>query len=266
MANAKRYAKRFKDAKKSHKKNIILKKIKMQNILLIIFASIFIVSGCILLKWYIDTGRSDDKYKDLAKQVIQVNNSEENTNQDQVDFEKLKSINPDTLAWIKIDGTTINYPVMKTIDNSYYLTKNFYKEYDVCGSLFLDYKSNLTDKNIVIYGHNIKRGIMFSDLEKIVNGKLGNDIDIDLYTPDKMMKFKVFSSYNIEPEDYAINTSIKENDLNEFKETLKQRSEIGFESEYINSNQILTLSTCDRSGKKRVLVHGCLEEVNYINK
>ena len=52
-------------------------------------------------------------------------------------------------------------------------------------------------------------------------------------------------------------------ELDEFKKTLKERSSIDFESEYNNSNQILTLSTCDRTGKRRVLVHAGLEEISY---
>ena len=104
---------------------------------------------------------------------------------------------------------------------------------------------------------------MFADLENIANGKLGNNINIELYMPDRKMNFKVFSSYNIDPEDYAINTSITENELDEFKTTLKERSSMDFESEHENTNQVLTLSTCDRTGKKRVLVHAGLEEIHY---
>ena len=260
--HTKRRIKHYNNAKQSESKNKKSRKRLIQNIFLIIFVIIFLASGGILLKWYLDTGKSNDKYKELAEKVIYIN--KENSNEQNIDFNKLESINSDVEAWLKIDGTIINYPVMKTTDNNYYLTRNFYKEYDSCGSIFLDYRSNLTDKNIVIYGHNIKRGLMFADLEKITNGELGNNIDIELYMPNKKMIFKVFSSYAIKPEDYSINTSITENELDEFKQVLKQRSEIEFESEYTNSNQILTLSTCDNTGKKRILVHASLNEISYI--
>ncbi len=260
--HAKKYARRSPiDAKKLKRRKRKSNNNKIQNVLLILFIVIFLVSGFILLKWFLDTNKSNDTYKELAQEVVNVN--EENPDGNKIDFEKLKSINSDVVAWIKIDGTTINYPVMKTTDNNYYLKKNFYKEYDVCGSLFLDYKSNLTDKNIVIYGHNIKRGIMFADLENIANGKLGDNINIELYMPDRKMNFQVFSSYDIDPEDYSINTSIAENELDEFKTTLKTRSSMDFESECDYTNQILTLSTCDRTGKKRILVHAGLQELQY---
>ena len=93
----------------------------------------------------------------MAEKTNPDENSQSNTqveNDKQViDFEKLKSINPDVVAWIKIDGTTIDYPIMQTTNNEYYLKKDIYNNYEQCGSIFLDYKnnSNFTDKNIVVY-------------------------------------------------------------------------------------------------------------------
>ena len=242
-------------------------KIGIQEILLIIFICAFFVSGYILLNWYINTEKSNETYEQLEEQVIsqeEVENSENTEKESIIDFEKLININSDVVAWIKIDGTNINYPVVKSTDNNYYLNKNFYKENDICGSIFLDYRSNMTDKNIVMFGHNIKRGYMISDLEKIAKGEIGSNINIIVYTQDKIMSFDVFSSYIIEPEDMAINTRINEENLYEFKQTMKKRSQKNFEGEYLNSNQILTLSTCDRSGKNRVLVHAGLNNIEYI--
>ena len=127
--HAKRYAKSPIDARKIERRKRKTKINKMQDILLIIVIFIFLVSGFILLKWFLDTNKSEDTYKELAQEVVSVN--EENADKNAIDFEKLKSINPDVVAWIKINGTTINYPVMKTTDNNYYLKKNFYKEYDI---------------------------------------------------------------------------------------------------------------------------------------
>lgn len=243
-------------------------KIRIQEILLIIFICTFFISGYILLNWYINTEKSNITYEQLGKQVIsqeeKVENSDNVEKENIIDFEQLNNINSDVVAWINIDGTNINYPVVKTTDNNYYLNKNFYKENDICGSIFLDYRSNITDKNIVMFGHNIKRGYMFSDLEKIAKGEMGNNINITVYTQEKIMSFDVFSSYIIEPEDIAIDTRINEENLSEFKQNMKKRSQKNFEGEYLNSNQILTLSTCDRSGKNRVLVHAGLNKIDYI--
>ena len=74
-------------------------------------------------------------------------------------------------------------------------------------------------------------------------------------------KYKVFSSYKSEPEDYAINTSITENEYNEFINELKNRSQTDYGISPNESSQILTLSTCDNTGKKRILVHAKLDEI-----
>lgn len=269
MSRAKRYAdtKKTKNLqkRKNEDNNVQTKRMKNKNsmpkyqkILLIIFILIFIISGIILVRWYYNATKAEEKYKELSNEVTKVENEE-----DVIDFEKLKSINEEVVGWIKIDGTTIDYPIMQTTDNEYYLRKDIYNNYEQCGSIFLDYKnsSNFTDKNIVVYGHHIKKGIMFADLIKIYDGSLGNDVTVNIYTPEKTMKFKVFSSYETEPEDYSINTNIQNSNYLEFVNTLKQRSKNDFNAEFTNSNQILTLSTCDSSGKNRVLVHAALEEV-----
>jgi len=127
----------------------------------------------------------------------------------------------------------------------------------------MDYKNNpnFTDKNNVIYGHNIKKGIIFADLINIYNGNLGKDVNIEVSNLEKTMIFKVFSSYEIEPEEYSINTAITEKKFNDFTKTLKQRSKKEFNCEYTETDKILTLSTCNSTGKKRVLVHASLMEI-----
>lgn len=239
----------------------------VQKVFLIIFICIFCYSAFTLISWYIGTKKAESKYEDLAQKVIteDINQEpDESKNKPQgINFDELKQINEDIIGWIKIDGTTINYPIVKTINNEFYLKKDIYKEYDSCGSIFMDYKNkeDFTDKNNVIYGHHIKSGIMFADLVKIYKNQLGTDIDIHIYTPTKERVYKVFSSYEIEPEDYSINTSITENKYNEFIEVLKNRSTINYNINPQESSQILTLSTCDNTGKKRIIVHAKLNEI-----
>lgn len=239
----------------------------VQKVLLIIFICIFCYSAFTLISWYIGTKKAESKYEDLAQKVIteDINQEpDENKNKPQgINFDELKQINEDIIGWIKIDGTTINYPIVKTTDNEFYLKKDIYKEYDSCGSIFMDYKNheNFTDKNNVIYGHHIKSGIMFADLVNIYKGNLGTDIDVNIYTPSKERVYKIFSSYESNPEDYAINTSIKESEYDEFIENLKNRSSIDYKVSPKESSQILTLSTCDNTGKKRILVHAKLDKV-----
>lgn len=77
--------------------------------------------------------------------------------------------NADCIGWLSIDGTTISYPVMHTpSDPQKYLRRNFYGKYSQSGVPFLDGRCDLQNSNLIIYGHNMKNGTMFSDLKKYV--------------------------------------------------------------------------------------------------
>ena len=235
-----------------------IKDIKMpifQRCLLIFFILVFVISAIILFKWFVETSNSEKQYQQLSNDVNIENDGQEKDSS--IDFGKLKEINSDVVGWIKINETNIDYPIVQKNDNDYYLNKNFYNKNDRTGAIFLDYKnkSDFTDVNTVIYGHNIKRGTMFADLEDIYNGNLGKNVEINVHTPSQHLKYIVFSSYNIEPEEYGINTSISSNNYVEFKENLAKKSKINFEQNIESQSNILTLSTCDRTGKRRILVH-----------
>ena len=243
---------------------------KKYKFILLLLIVIFAISSFFIIKEILESKKQNDIYDDLQQIVTKndkndnvIKNNEKKTPKDNYNLKNIKNINSDVVGWIKIDNTTINYPIVKTTDNEFYLKKDIYKQYDQCGSIFMDYKNNkdFTDKNNVLYGHHIKSGIMFADLLKIYNNELGKDVNIYVYTPTMERKYKVFSSYKSEPEDYAINTSITENEYNEFINELKNRSQTDYGISPNESSQILTLSTCDNTGKKRILVHAKLDEI-----
>ena len=82
---------------------------------------------------------------------------------------KALEVNADTIAWIRVPGTGIDYPVLKSKENDYYLHRNIYGEYDEDGSIYLNNYSDTNDANLVIYGHNMQNGNMFSTLTKYLN-------------------------------------------------------------------------------------------------
>ena len=82
-----------------------------------------------------------------------------------INWENLKKKNPDIVGWIKIDGTKIDYPILKD-ENTFYLNHSYNKTYNANGSIFI-LDNNLCESNeTVIYGHNRLNGIMFSELSK----------------------------------------------------------------------------------------------------
>lgn len=83
--------------------------------------------------------------------------------------------NADCIGWLSIDGTNISYPVMHTpSDPQKYLRRNFYGKYSQSGVPFLDGRCDLQSTNLIIYGHNMRNGTMFSDLKKYVNREFLN--------------------------------------------------------------------------------------------
>ena len=244
------------------------KKIGFIRILLfILFLVLFIFSLVNLIRWAIFNHRSQKDIEEVQSAVI-VGEFEKEKAEDEaddeasnpVDFQALKEINSDAVAWIRIDGTNINYPVLQTSDNEYYLHKDINKKYSTCGWIFMDWQNNenFIDKNTVIYGHNIKSGVMFADLLKVQRGELGKDITIEIYTENQ--KF----SYVTEPEDYAIKSNIvSEDSMNQYLKTMISRSSVNYNIMPTKTDRVLTLSTCDNSGQNRVLVHAVLigEEV-----
>ena len=83
--------------------------------------------------------------------------------------------NADCIGWLSIDGTNISYPVMHTpSDPQKYLRRNFYGEYSQSGVPFIDGRCSLQSTNLIIYGHNMKNGTMFSDLKKYLDSEFLN--------------------------------------------------------------------------------------------
>lgn len=229
----------------------------VKKVLLFFFLIMFVVSGYKIIRWYIDTSNSKNKYEKIAEEAISIKDHNM-----VIDFVSLKQINPDVVAWIKIEDTPINYPIVQCEDNEYYLKKNFYKEPSAVGTLFLDFRNdkNLSDKNSIVFGHNMKNGSMFASLLDINNKKFGDDVIIKVYTPEKNMFFKVFSSYTTIPDDYAINPEVTEDEYIDFIDTVRKRSEVTYANNETVNNQVLTLSTCNNTGKRRVIVHSMLDK------
>lgn len=168
-----------------------------------------------------------------------------------VDLNNLQRFNRDTKGWIKLNGTSINYPFVQTTDNKYYLTHSFDKSENVGGWVFLDYRNNinfLEDKNTIIYGHGMKSGTMFGSLKDTLSSKWQSNKDnffINLSTSNYNTLWQVFSIYHIENTSDYIKTYFKnDNDFQNFLNNIIKRSDYNFNQEISTKDQILTLSTC----------------------
>ena len=238
------------------------KKAILNLILYIILLSILIYSGIKIFKWYKDKTNNNKIVEQIKSTVIvEENNEDGNENGYTVDFNKLKEQNNETIAWLKINNTNVEYPVVKGTNNSFYLNHSFDKSKNSAGWIFADYKNKFdnTDKNIVIYGHNMRDGSMFGSMLNILDAKWyenEENTNITLYTENEKCIYKVFSIYKIENEDYYIKTEFKnDNEFEEFVKNLKKRSIKDFNVDISKDDNILTLSTCANNNKYRIVLH-----------
>ena len=229
-------------------------------ILLFIFIILLLYSGTRIVIWYMNN-QNNKKISDEIAEFVTVDETKEDDEKYVVDFEKLKEKNSDVVAWLKVNGTNIETTVVKTTDNDYYLTHNFNKEYNSAGWIFADYKNKVdgTDKNLVIYGHNMRDDSMFGSLKWVINEDWYNNEDnkyITLITENETQVYEVFSVYQIEKEDYYIQTNFDtEKEFNTFAQTIKKRSKKDFNVDVNENDNILTLSTCANNNKYRVVLH-----------
>lgn len=242
------------------KKNKKYKKVIFNLIVYMILLLVLVYSEVKIYKWYKDNNKNNEIAEQIKGTVV-VEEKSEDKEEYTIDFNKLKEQNKETVAWIKVNNTNIEYPVVKTKNNEFYLNHSFDKSENLGGWIFADYKNkfNGTDKNIVIYGHNMKDNSMFGTMQNILNQEWYNNeenTNIILKTEGENYIYKVFSIYRIENEDYYIKTEFSnDSEFEQFLNTLKARSIRDFNMDMLESDSILTLSTCDNNNKYRVVLH-----------
>ena len=231
--------------------------------------SLIIVIICLVYIWnWNKENEHSNTIMQLAKEAIVENTTSEENSENSIiiDFDRLRKINPDVVGWISVNNTNIDYPVVQSSDNSFYLSHSLDKEYNAAGWPFLDYRVKLdkTDKNITIYGHNRKDGSMFGSLKNILQSEWYNNeenLQIRFITDDGTYNYQVFSIYQIAKETYYTDNSfLDDNEYTDFLNELKSRSKVDFGVKVTNNDKILTLSTCADNNYYRVVLHAKLIE------
>ena len=215
-------------------------KCKNVSIILLIFilTIVFCISCNILLKDFKEYKESDKSTEKLIEETIEI---KEETQERSIDWEYLKSINKDIIAWIEIENTQIDYPILKDKD-VYYLKHTFDNKYNSQGSIFTTNSYPFEDKETIVYGHNMKNGSMFSDLGKYLNKDfLNSHFNFKIYTPTCNYEARIFSVYSIGVETESNN--IKSLNFEDRIEYYKKASEYNIETDS-NIKKIVKLSTC----------------------
>ena len=263
------------------KKNVVKKRRKVKLwivIATILLSSVFISIGKIIL-WQIDNNKSK-KLTDEVDNITNVEEIKDNENTElinepndknsdywyyitfpliNVDFNELKKKNADTVAWINVNNTNINYPIVQTDNNDFYLDHSYDLSYNEAGWVFLDYRNNssFSDKNTIIYAHSRLDKTMFGSLSKVLKPQWYENKDnhiIRISNEKENSLWQIFSVYIIETESYYITTNFNnDSDYLEFLETMKNRSKYDFNTELSSNDRIITLSTCYDDDRKTVV-------------
>lgn len=263
------------------KKKLVLKTWVLK-VLIVLFSLALILS---LLKIYFWT-QDNKKIADITKEINEIvtptpieeegeliNPPEDKANDYwdyvklpfyEVDFTALKEKNPDTVAFIHMQGNNINYPVVQTDNNDYYLKHAYDKSKNSAGWVFMDYRNNITtlSDNTVIYGHGRLDETVFGSLKNALTANWQANKEnyvIWLTTEKENLVFQIFSIYTIPSENYYIETDFSSSaDKEKWLNTMKERNTTSFDTSVNTNDKILTLSTCQNNNGGRIVVQAKL--------
>ena len=239
------------------------------------FFKILLVISIIYVINFFSSARKEQKETEELLNTIEINEIAEEEKQPQKvqETEKMKKVKKlkeqydDIVAWIEIEGTEINYPVMQGEDNDFYMSHNYKKEESKRGSIFLDksYDWSIPSSNLLLYGHNnSKDGSIFADLIKYKKFDFyKKHKTIKFTTPEEDAEYEIISVFlsrvyykneeNVFRYYYFINAE-NEEEYNEYVKNAKEASlyNTGKTAKY--GDQLLTLSTCEYSQEDGRLV------------
>ena len=172
------------------------------------------------------------------------------------EYQTLYSLNKRLIGWVKIDDTYIDYPVLQTVNNDYYLNHNFDQEEDKNGSIFLDKDCSIYPRttNLILYGHHMRSGRMFGQLNKYSSEKFYKEhkyIQFDTiyekgtYEVMYVFRSKIYEESEIVFKYYQFTDAVSET---EFESNMKQMADMSLYDTGVNAeygDELLTLSTCD---------------------
>jgi sortase B len=176
------------------------------------------------------------------------------------EYKNLLNKNQKLIGWVKIDDTNIDYPVMQTSDNEYYLDHNLNQEYDKNGSIFMDKDCDVLkpSTNLILYGHHMKSGQMFGGLDKYQNKSYAEKhpyISFDTiyehgtYQVMYVFRSKVYSEEDVNFKYYQFIDALSETEFDSNMQEMAEMSlyDTGVTAQY--GDRLLTLSTCDYQEK-----------------
>lgn len=236
---------------------------KMKLILIIALSLVLLFSGTKIVKYGYE-GLSNKKSNAQLQETYHQAKAAGKTDKPKKYSEKFKElikINSDLVGWIHLPNTSIDYPVVQTVDNDYYLTHSFEKEESDHGAIYMDYR-NIQDSqkmvHTIIYGHYMKDGTMFKSLNNYKTedyAKQNPYIEFD--TLEGPTKWQIFSVYVIRAKNSTLQESFSnEEEYAQYLTMITEKSMENIGVEVTIEDQLLTLVTCSYELKdSRLIIH-----------
>ena len=251
------------EAKRTKKKDKSITRKKISKMIFVICIIIFVCAGIYIGYNFIITSRDKKDIKTIQEYMDIVPTKVD----EQVEkIREMQKNNKDIKAWIKIDDTKIDYPVVQGEDNEYYLTHSYKNEKNKYGSIFLKSQSiiNNSNSNLILYGHNMKDGEMFGQLLNYAKKDYyEKHKTITFVTDEEVREYKIFAAfksrvfYKKEKNVFRFYDGINfenEEEYNSYIENVKkiQLYDTGTTAEF--GEQLLTMITCEYSQKNGRMV------------
>ena len=245
-----------------------------------------LISGGYILNYRQNQKHAEELYEEARKNAEQPDETEETTPtpaeatetpaptptevpvEIPIDFASLQKENEDIYAWIKVDGTPIDYPVVQSsTDDTFYIHRGIDKQNLYAGAIYTEMQNakDFSDPNTVLYGHNMKDGSMFASLHNFRDRDFFNQHrEILIYTPEHILHYTIFAAYTY--DNRHILNSFNFSDEKAFQDYLDQVYDIrSMDAYFIDEpkvtakDKIITLSTCiGNNASARYLVQGVL--------
>lgn len=172
-----------------------------------------------------------------------------------IDFAALKEVNEDIVAWIIIEDTCVNYPVLMSEDNADYIRTTPEGKWATAGSIFLDCASTEDSINYIIYGHNMKDGSMFGVLKEYRDEAFYNEHPyIYILSENEQVRYQILSVHETRFDSQNYYSSFTENGYKEFLMNEKEQSLYPTFTQVDTSKKVITLSTCINGNRSTRLV------------
>ncbi len=240
-----------------------MKKKWVYNSLIVAFSLVFVFCIYKIASYYIQLGTTNKVKEGLIDEVVSYEKTDSQINNEQpkeeekgyyhapipksINFNSLKAKNQEVVAWIFNENGIINYPVMHTDNNQYYLNHLIDGRQNVNGSIYIDFrnKGDFTDYNTIFYGHSMKNGTMFASLLRYRNHSYYAEYPyFYLYTPQMNYRVEIISAYETNVEDLIYNTVTNEAQHKSLISHVLARSRYNTNVAVNEADTLVTFSTC----------------------